>query len=918
MWYNTYFLIVQDFINRSKNNDIAVGPWRWSVAWSLMAYMIGITDVDPFPYDLLFERFLNPARVSMPDIDVDFEDTKRDKVVEYVARKYGEDKVAHVGTYMTMAARAAFKDVARTMGIPFDRSNFIASLINEKTIQASINATEDLRNMHENDPVIRKTFDEAIKLEWTVRWTWVHACGIIIAPESITCYSPVQHPPKPQWKVNAEEVHKELVTQYEWHDLEDIGLLKMDFLGLRTLTLIKNAMKIVRAKYRKANKKLPKLFEEYFETMVFTPPLDDKNTFERVLQKWDTSWVFQFEWDGIRNFLVKLKPTDVNDIIAMGALYRPGPMEFIPRYIDRKHGKEEKEYMLKDLRETLVSQYGEDVALDEKRKLFEDLDPILGLTYGIAVYQEQLMFLVQAMAWFSLAEADNLRRGIGKKIKEVIEQIKWQFIEKAASFREYKEETSRWVYEKMIEPAAFYSFNKSHSVTYGMLSYQTAYLKANYPIEFNAALLRSVEEDTDKLSKFINELKLQGYKVLPPHINESFTHVAALDDTIRLWFQCIKGVWFDVSEFIEQERTKNGPYTSLEDFLTRCQSIINKKTLESLAKAWAFNGFADRKTVLHNISRIIDRTKMANAESSANSLFAMAAVKPALQLDKTDESTKMERLLTEYEVFKTFVSWHPFDGLYPFIKWQFSLISMFKNYDKEQAFGNVKILCYVKNIQRAKKKWFFMAVEDISDEIEIFMKETLDIQKFDILVIEGRKNKSLKVSKIVKTSLERIVEDAKKSGKYNDETVSEVKITRLWMNALSMSKDIEDEMIDTETGEVIKIENMEEIPDGLSEEDTTGEWDENNASDHNNNWMTQDQKWDQNNNAWNNDGYVWSAGMPEEVVWPMHFALPDNPSLLQSIAQVIREHPWEHQVTIWTIERQLNPTGIERLRALLY
>lgn len=241
-------------------------------------------------------------------------------------------------------------------------------------------------------------------------------------------------------------------------------------------------------------------------------------------------------------------------------------------------------------------------------------------------------------------------------------------MEKAASFRGYKEETSRWVYEKMIEPAAFYSFNKSHSVTYGMLSYQTAYLKANYPIEFNAALLRSVEEDTDKLSKFISELKLQGYNVLPPHINESFSHVAAIGDSIRLGFLCIKGVGADVSEIIEEERTKNGLYTSLEDFLTRCQRIVNKKTLESLAKAGAFSGFSDRKTVLHNIARIMERTKMASSEAASASLFAMSTVKPTLQLEKTEESTKMERLLTEYEVFKTFVSGHPFDGLYPFIK----------------------------------------------------------------------------------------------------------------------------------------------------------------------------------------------------------------------------------------------------------
>ncbi len=897
MGYNTYFLIVQDFINWAKTHDVSVGPGRGSAAGSLMAYFTGITDVDPFPYDLLFERFLNPARVSMPDIDVDFEDVQRDKVVDYVADKYGKEKVAHIGTYMTMAARAAFKDVARVMGIPFDRSNFIASLINEKTIQASLDATEDLRNMYENDPIIKKTFDEAIKLEGTVRGTGVHACGIIIAPEEITTYTPVQHPPKPQGKSKPEEEEKkELVTQYEWHDLEDIGLLKMDFLGLRTLTLIKNTMKIVRAKYKNAGKDLPEIFQNYFETMVFEPPLDDQNTFERVLQKWDTSWVFQFEWDGIRNFLVKLKPTDVNDIIAMGALYRPGPMEFIPRYIARKHGEEEKNYMLPELWDILVQKYDEATAQEEKKKLEEDLDPILAVTYGIAVYQEQLMFLVQAMAWFSLAEADNLRRGIGKKIKEVIEEIKWQFIEKAASFRGYKEETSTWIYEKMIEPAAFYSFNKSHSVTYGMLSYQTAYLKANYPIEFNAALLRSVEEDAEKLSKFINELKLQGYRVLPPHVNESFRHVAAIDDSIRLGFQCIKWVGGDVSEQIEQERRQNGPFKDLEDFLTRCESLINKKTLESLAKAWAFSGFVDRKTILHNVPRIIEWVKMAGSNNAEQSLFAVADVKPKLELEQAEPTSKMEKLLTEYDVFKTFVSGHPFDGLYPYIKGRYSLISMFKYYDKEQAFGNVKILCFVRNIQRAKKKWYFVAVEDISDEIEFFMKETLDIQKFDILIIEGWKNRSLKISKIVKTSLESIIEEAKKSNKYNDESVAEVKTTRLGVNALAHGTgDLEDEIVDSETGETISLKQAEKASDELRDDESD--------SDSNSN--------DENNST------GWGSSSNEEATWPMQFALPDNPSLLQQVAQVVKQHPGEHQVTIGAIERQLNPTGIAKLRSLL-
>jgi DNA polymerase III subunit alpha len=822
MGYNTYFLIVQDFINRAKNNWVAVGPGRWSAAGSLMAWSTRITDVDPFPYGLLFERFLNPARISMPDIDIDFEDEKRYDVVRYVRKKYGEERFAHIGTFMTLAARAAFKDVARTMGMPFERSNALTELISEKTIKESMKARDELQTLYETDDLVKKTLDAAMKLEWNIRQTGVHACGMIIAPQEVVKYTSVQYPPN----TSNEDPDQSVVTQFDYHALEDLWLLKMDFLGLRTLGLIKNTVKIVKARLNLHGSNLPRVMQHYLDTMTLDLPLDDPLPYEKVLQKWDTSWIFQFEWSWIRNFLVQLKPNTMNDIAAMSALYRPGPIEFIPNYIHRKHGDEKVFYMLPELEEKITQLYGKEAMEADKQKLFEDLDPILGDTYGIAVYQEQLMFLVQSMAGFSLAEADTLRRGIGKKIKSEIERIKWIFVTKAAEFRDYKPETASFVYEKLIEPAAAYSFNKSHAVAYWLISYQTAWLKAHYPIEFNAALLRSEEENPDKLAQFISELQIQWYRVLPPHINESFTHVAAIDNTIRLGFLSIKWVWSEVSERIEEERKTAGAFASFEDFISRCSSIITKKTIESLAKAGAFTGLVDRKTVLDNLQKILDWSKSWWGDLSAW-LFG-GIMKPVLSLVKSPETSKMEKLLMEYDVFKTFVSWHPFDGLYQYVKKRFSLISAIKQV--EQA-GDIKILCYVKNIQRAKKKWFFVKVEDLSDEMEFFVKDYFDRQKFDILILEWFKGKRLQLSKITRTTLDFLMEDATRMWQYDpQESIADVKAKRLGKDFFAQyekAQELIEEWAEPVMPTTIEIEqeSMQPEEDAEIADFTTSDWD---------------------------------------------------------------------------------------------
>jgi DNA polymerase III subunit alpha len=476
MGFNSYFLIVADFVRRAKKNQIVVGPWRWSWAGSLLARVIRITEVDPLPFGLLFERFLNPARISMPDFDIDFEDTLREQVINYVREKYGEEKVTSIWTYMQMAPKAAFKDVARVVGIPFEKSNLISSLMPDKMsildAVKSDDAPEELKSIYEWDEKVKQTAELAAKLEGNMRQLGVHACGIIIAPEKITKYSPVQY--------IKEDAH-DIVCQYDGPTLETIGLLKMDFLGLRNLSVIKNCIKIIAKKSEKEGIPLDPMYVSFLENMSFLPKIDDEETFKKVFQKWDTTWIFQFESEGMRAYLIKLQADRIDDLVAMNALYRPGPMEFIQTYINRKKGEEKISYMHPELRSELVRRYSAEVADEEEKKLIEDLWPIMDITYGIAVYQEQLMFLVQAMAGFSLGEADVLRRGVGKKKKEVIEQIKKEFTKKSAEYRNYKSETAQYIYEKMIEPAASYSFNKSHSVCYAMIAYQTAYLKAHHP-----------------------------------------------------------------------------------------------------------------------------------------------------------------------------------------------------------------------------------------------------------------------------------------------------------------------------------------------------------------------------------------------------------------------------------------------------
>ena len=918
MGFNSYFLIVSDYVRWAKRQMIVVGPGRGSGAGSLLAWAIEITDVDPMPFDLLFERFLNPARISMPDFDIDFEDTQRQNVINYCTQKYGEEKVCSIGTFMKMASKAAFKDAARAVGVPFERSNQVSNLIPEKVslknlIKDSAPEYEEVQNIYESDEKVKQAFDYAMSLEGNIRQLGVHACGIIIAPEAVSTYSAVQY---------AKENDHTLVSQYDGPTLEQIGLLKMDFLGLRNLSIIKNCIKIIKNRYEKAGKELPEMFVHFLKTTSFQPDITDEFTYDMIFKAGETTGIFQFESQWMRKFLIQLEPNSINDLVAMNALYRPGPMEFIPRYIERKQGREPVTYMTDELRAELTRKYSAEVAEEENQKLIQDLSPIMSLTYGIAIYQEQLMFLVQAMAGFSLGEADMLRRGIGKKKKEVIEQLKKEFVQRGQTFRGYKPETTTSIYEKMIEPAASYSFNKSHSVCYAMIAYQTAYLKAHFPLEFSAALIRSVEEDIDTQSFYISEIQNSGIRVLPPHINESFNHVAAIDEDVRLWFFSVKGVGSEIWETIQQERVQNGKFSSLEDFLKRCSSIVNKKSLESLIKAGALDGFWDRKMLLENIQVMIDWSK--NISNADFWLFWPVGLDTTIQLKAIDEpSTPMERLMMEQDVLKSFLSGNPLDGFYLHIK-----KGSFLNQVKEaESFPKFIVIGYIKEIQRAKKKGFFIKIEDISGDWEFFTKDVLNFQKFDLIILYGSKsNGRVYIDKLVKTSYEKLkklagwrfdpertVVRAKKE-RYGDIKKQELERIKAEIQTPVVEKkqDIEISSDDFEENpvelldEVLPSDYEEEIIENedafvqenetMSEEEEDWEFDLDTSSEQE---VLDDQEW-----------VSWEETLSRD--------LPESLDQIKKLIAIIKVHPGSIEITLGGKSYKISEQGLQEIQDLLW
>ncbi len=628
MGFNGYFCIVADFIRYWKNNGVPVWPGRWSAAGAILAYLSGITDIDPLRYGLLFERFLNPARVSMPDIDVDFSDTWRDKVLTYVRGKYGHDHVAQVCTFGTLAARAAVKDAGKGFGIPFSDMNEFAKLIPGKpgiTLKEALEESTEFRKAYEEDEKYTKVINSALRLEWSVRQLWVHACAVIIAPEPMTNFCPIQPPPKDP---------NSTVTQFSAWPLEELGLLKMDFLWLRNLTILDRARRIVQEIHKK-------------DVDLLQIDYEDKNVFQ-VFSHGDTTWVFQFESAGMRKYLQQLKPNCFEDLIAMVSLYRPGPLAYIPDFIDRKHGRKKVEYP------------------------HPSLEVILKPTQGIAVYQEQIMQLVQAFAGFSLGEADILRRAIGKKKYELLMEQRWKFID-AAKMQWHPEPLAVYIFDEIIEPFAGYGFNKSHAACYSMIAYQTAFMKHYYPTEFMTALMVSDEEDTDRIRMEIEEAKSKWIQVLPPDINESMKHFTFIDNEhIRFGLKAIK--WLGDGPITSlQAARKNEKFTSITDLIERTGSeVINKKSLESLILSWALDSLGERASLLASITKITAylRELESKNESFQIGLFDMgeANSEHAFQLTSSlpmsfEECIKWERITIGYPV-----SWHPLSGLDAFIE----------------------------------------------------------------------------------------------------------------------------------------------------------------------------------------------------------------------------------------------------------
>lgn len=578
MGFSGYFLIVADFIAEAKRRGITVGPGRGSAAGSIVSYALDITTLDPLEHGLLFERFLNPERISMPDIDIDFADTRRDEVLEYVRGKYGADRVIQICTFGTLAARAAVKDVGRVFGVSFTEMNALAKLIPDRpgtTLEEAL-ATDELQSALKHNETYRKILDIAVKLEGKARHVSVHACGVVITPEPAVKYTALQRAPK------SEDI---VITQYDAKPLESLGLLKMDFLGLKNLTIIQTALLIIE---RLHGKKID----------IQTIPIDDKDTFA-LLSRGETTGVFQLESGGMRRYLKQLKPTQFEDITAMVSLYRPGPMEKIPDYIKCKNGEKEVKY------------------------LHPDLEPILRPTYGVGIYQEQILEMAKVFAGFSLGEADLLRRAIGKKIKKELDAQRDKFI-KGTVKKGYTEKLATTLFDDVITPFANYGFNKSHGACYARIAYETAYLKAHYPTEFMAALMSSEQGDTDRIAIEIEETRAMGIEVLPPDINESLANFTALPGKrIRFGLLAIKGVGESSIRQVIELREEGGKFATIEDFAARTPSkLLNKKLLESLSKAGALDTLGDRATFIAQYDKIVDFSKsVGDVAASQTDMF---------------------------------------------------------------------------------------------------------------------------------------------------------------------------------------------------------------------------------------------------------------------------------------------------------
>ncbi len=714
--YAPYFLVVGDLLAHAKKNGILT-TIRGSVAGSMVTYLLGITNVDPIEYKLPFERFLNPFRPSPPDIDMDFADNRRDEMIEYAKKKYGEDKVAQIGTFGTMMARGAVRDVARALAHPYNIGDRISKMIPmgsqgmPMTIDYAMEIVPELKKAYEDENDTKEIIDLAKKLEGCVRHISVHAAGVVIAPLPIFEYAPTQFDPK------GERQSGKIITQYDMYSIEEAGLLKFDFLGIRNLAILADAISLVKKFYN-------------IDIDIEKIPLDDKKTFS-LLALGQTEGLFQLNGSGMTRYLKELKPTSIHDINAMVALYRPGPMESIPEYIKRKHNPSLVKY------------------LDPRMKKF------LGESYGLIVYQDDLLFCAIELAGYNWEEADKFRYAVGKKIPKEMAAQREKFTEgiiKNGQTPEFAEKL--W---KLFEPFQAYGFNKAHAASYGKVAYQTAYMKANYPVEYMAAILTAESGDVEKISEIIEECKKMNIPVLPPNINESYGGFTCLpkesntgintenkSEKIRFGFYTIKNLGTDISDAIITERKTNGKFKSINDFLDRIKhKNLNKKSMEALIKSGSMDEWSDRGVFLSNLEAMLEYNH-ENSKQNANQTSLFGDLKttgiepPSFKLKAGEKATQAEKLLWEKELLGLYISGHPLDRI------RDKLESRNMNIKKiKEEIGNglqVTIAGIIETsrqvVTKNNERMAFLKISDLTDSIEAVAFPSIFKESIDILIPE--------------------------------------------------------------------------------------------------------------------------------------------------------------------------------------
>ncbi|SJZ32197.1 DNA polymerase III subunit alpha [Selenihalanaerobacter shriftii] len=726
MGYPAYFLIVWDFVKYAKEEGIMVGPGRGSAAGSLVSYLLGITDLDPLEYGLIFERFLNPARVSMPDIDIDFCYQRRDEVINYVTKKYGQDKVAQIITFGTMAARAVIRDVGRVLDLPYGEVDRIAKLIPfGSDLEGALNSSDELQELYQSKNEIKQLIDYARRLEGLPRHASTHAAGVVISKEELTAYTPLQ------------QNKGEVTTQYPMENLEEIGLLKMDFLGLRTLTVINNALDII-----KRTQGLDLDLAEF--------PIDDIKAYE-LLQTGNTEGLFQIESNLFQRLIVDLQPTRFEDLIALLALGRPGPLGsgMVDDFVKRRHGEAEIEYP------------------------HPDLQPILEKTYGVILYQEQVMKIANEIAGYSLGEADILRRGMGKKKPELLRKHRQKFIDGAIE-NGYSEELANELFD-LMEYFGGYGFNKSHSAAYALVSYQTAYLKNYYPVEFMAALLSSIMGNSDKIARYIEECKRIEIEVLPPDVNESDVRFTVVDGKIRFGLEAVKNVGEKAIEEIIKAREELGYFESIIDFYEKVSlGKVNQRVIESLVKAGAFDSFdayrSQLLTVLDDLYeqfRRIQKEKDNGQQSFTDFLGEDEFIAKRFELPEKPEYSQDELLAMEKEYLGLYISGHPIDRYQGLLqKYEpLSTLDIKEVDDREEVIvaGTISDLNQI--VTKNGNRMAFVELEDRLGQVEVVVfpkkynqfQELLSLNEF--LLVKGRLDKDEQSVKVIGEKLKGAIKE---------------------------------------------------------------------------------------------------------------------------------------------------------------